>query len=622
MLVYSALKREFVDDVFNNVIDERVGAGFVRETGKKVNKAELVSWNQSLRFMKDVVNTPEIPDDAGVAIEFILPRSAKRIDFIITGLDETRKNTAVIVELKQWETAEKTNLDGIVATWLNRRNREVPHPSYQAWTYAAYLKDFNTNVQERNIIIQPCAYLHNYVDNGVITDAFYREYLQKAPAFLKHDARKLQDFVRRFVKFGDSRGTLFLLNEGRIKPSKELAEHISSMYSGNREFLMIDEQKLVFEKAKQLSLESRDNGNKNVLIVEGGPGTGKSVVAVNLLFDLIRKRLNTRYVSKNEAPRKVYEYKLTGKFSASRVRNLMGGTGSFTDIESDCFDVLIVDEAHRLNEKSGLYANKGENQIKEIIKAAKCSIFFLDEDQRVTFADIGEKDAIENWARQLGANVHHAQLLSQFRCNGSDGYLAWLDNILQIRETANTNLADVPYDFRVFDNPQTLHDVIREKNSVNNKARMVAGYCWKWVSKSDLQAWDIHIGSYKARWNLRDHGSTWLVRPDSVSEVGCIHTCQGLELDFVGVIIGPDLIVRDGRVVTDASKRAVDDRTVRGYKKMLRQNPEKAISLGEMVIKNTYRTLMTRGMKGCYVYSEDEETREWFAKRQIFETRW
>jgi DUF2075 family protein/phage repressor protein C with HTH and peptisase S24 domain len=207
-------------------------------------------------------------------------------------------------------------------------------------------------------------------------------------------------------------------------------------------------------------------------------------------------------------------------------------------------------------------------------------------------------------------------LQSQFRCNGSDGYLAWIDGTLEIRETANETLDGINYDFRVFDSPNELRDVIFEKNSINNKARLVAGYCWNWVSRNDSTLNDIIIEehNFAMKWNLASDGNLWIRKPDSVNEVGCIHTCQGLETDYIGVIIGPDFIIRDGVAVTDAAKRARTDASIKGYQTLLRENPQSAKNKADAIIKNTYRTLMTRGMKGCYIYCTDEETNAWFKK--------
>lgn len=277
------------------------------------------------------------------------------------------------------------------------------------------------------------------------------------------------------------------------------------------------------------------------------------------------------------------------------------------------FDVLVVDEAHRLNAKSGIYQHLGENQVKEIIHAAKCSIFFIDEDQKVTLKDIGTKDEILKWAIAAGADIKLMNLESQFRCNGSDGYLAWLDQLLQIRETANTSLQGLNYDFKVFDNPAELRDFIFEKNREANKARIVAGYCWDWVSQKNTKLTDINFPEYNFHmpWNFANESYLWSIKSDSVGEIGCIHTCQGLELDYVGVIIGEDLIYRDGKVLVNPAKRSKMDSSIKGYKKMLKEQPEKSKELTRAIIKNTYRTLMTRGMKGCYVYCVDVELKNY-----------
>jgi hypothetical protein len=276
----------------------------------------------------------------------------------------------------------------------------------------------------------------------------------------------------------------------------------------------------------------------------------------------------------------------------------------------------VVDEAHRLNEKSGMFQNLGENQIKEIIHAAACSVFFIDEDQKVTMKDIGSKDEIKKQAKLLNAEVIEMELSSQFRCNGSDAYLAFLDNLLQIRETANTDLKEINYEFKVCDSPAELQKIIFEKNKEKNSARLVAGYCWDWKSQKDNNAMDIEFPEYKfaMKWNLALDSMLWIMKPNSVNEIGCIHTCQGLELDYVGVIIGEDLIVRNGIVLVDPAKRSRMDSSIKGYKKLFKENPEKAKDLIRKIIKNTYRTLMTRGMKGCYVWSVDKETNEWLKK--------
>ena len=607
MIIYQASKSQFLHHALRDDIEDVVSRNYRSATGHGVGPSEMQSWKHSLLEMAKVLGDEEIPDDAGVAIEYQLPQSSKRIDFVITGEDAAARTKVIIVELKQWSESRRSEKDAIV--WARRGGRagerEGTHPSYQAWSYAAYLQDFNAAVQDGAMTLQPCAYLHNHPRDGEIDHLHYREHLERAPLFLARERAKLQAFIRKHVRHGDRKGALYAIENGRIRPSKMLIDSVAGLLQGKPEFVLIDDQKVAHETI--LEADGRAAQKKQVVIVQGGPGTGKSVIAINLLGALIARKRNVRYVSKNVAPRAVYEAKLTGTFTKTRISNLFCGSGAFVNEEADSYDTLIVDEAHRLNEKSGLYRNLGDNQVKELIRAARCTVFFVDDDQRVTLLDIGHADELRRHARELGAEVTELELSSQFRCNGSDGYLAWLDNTLDIRETGNTSLDTAEYDFRVFDNPSDLHALVELKNRTNNRSRVVAGYCWKWPSKKDEQAWDIELPQfdYRRRWNLDKDGSLWIVTPGSVEQVGCIHTCQGLELDYVGVIIGPDLVYRDGRIVTDATKRASSDQSVRGLKSMLKAEPASALALADAIVKNTYRTLMTRGMKGCYVYCTD-----------------
>ena len=615
MIVYAATKQQFLKDNDNDDIEEVILRHFKEATGKNVGRSEIRSWQGSLTYMAKVLRDEGLPNDAGLAIELHIPQSSKRIDFLLTGRDENQAKKAVLIELKQWSKANATTKDAIVKTALGGGLVETIHPSYQVWSYAALLEGFNEAVYDKSIEIRPCAYLHNYVSDGIIDSAHYEPHISKAPLFLKgpEELSKLRSFLKAHIAHGDNKEVLYELSDGKIRPSKALAEALSGLMKGNPEFVLIDDQKAVFESVLAAASEASGETPK-VLIIEGGPGTGKTVLAINLLVRLTGLKLLSKYVSKNAAPRKVYESKLVGTIKRSHFSNFFSGSGAFIDTEPNTFDALIVDEAHRLNEKSGLYGNLGENQIKELIDSAKCSIFFIDEDQRVTLNDIGSKQAIRSFAKAKGAVVEEHVLSSQFRCSGSDGYLAWLDDTLGIRSTANPTLETQEYEFKVFDSPQAMHEAINEKNH-GNKARVVAGYCWPWLSKKDSTAADIVIGDYKRQWNLDQDGSLWIIAENSIEQVGCIHTCQGLEVDYIGVIMGPDLVVRDGKVVTSPDERDKHDKSIRGWKKMMKERPILAKNETDLIIKNTYRTLMTRGMKGCYLYCTDKETARYFESR-------
>jgi DUF2075 family protein/DNA replication protein DnaC len=440
-----------------------------------------------------------------------------------------------------------------------------------------------------------------------ILDEWYQEYLDLAPAFLRDDAERLSDFIKRHIKYGDNKDILYRIDHGRIKPSKSLGESIGSMLNGNKEFYMIEEQKVVYEELYELAINQ--NHRKNVVIVKGGPGTGKSVIAINLLANLIQKGINTQYVTRNAAPREVYAALLKKDFKRHFIDNLFKGSGSYIKSKKDDFNCLIVDEAHRLNEKSGMFSNLGENQIKEIIHASQLSIFFIDEAQKVTLKDKGSIEEIRKYASKQHASVYELELTSQFRCNGSDGYLAWLDNLLEIRETANPLLDQSEFDFDVLDDPNELRDWVFEKNKLNNKARLLAGYCWNWEKskRNDTDHHDIIIPrfNFSMSWNLGSDGQKWLIQENSVNEIGCIHTSQGYDLNYTGVIFGNEIKydAQKDEIVIDSSQY-FDNKAKIG----MADKPEK---LKEYIV-NIYKTMMLRGIKGTFVYVCDPGLREYF----------
>lgn len=615
MLIYSGTKHQFDNDIQSNRIASKIKQSFYSRGLSNENHAEFLAWENSLCHMQKVLDIPTLSDDIRVAVEYQIPQTSKRVDFLVVGADNHDKDNVVVVELKQWEEAGKTTTDGIVTAFTGQMVRAVAHPSYQAYSYAKTIENFNATVQDEDIGIYPCAYLHNFKKSkiGEIKAPIYQEILELAPLYIKSEEDKLRNFILKYINKPSKNDILFKIDNGRIRPSKALQDTIASMISGNLEFIMIDEQKVIYEAIRNLVVA----GKKSTVIVEGGPGTGKSVVAIQLLADLIsNKKLLVHYVTKNAAPRNVYFEKLKqGNALNSYVKALFKSSGVFYESPANSFDCLIVDEAHRLNEKSGMFKNKGENQIKEIINAAKVSVFFIDENQVVTASDIGSVAEIRKWARILGSKVYSGEqymLSSQFRCNGSDGYIAFLDDLLGIRHTANYDGYNTEYEFRVIDDPCDMREMLRVKNLINNKSRMVAGYCYDWRTKdsNDLAVYDIELDNgFKGRWNF-SNTTTWAIDKDSFEQVGCIHTSQGLEFDYVGVIIGKDLRYEDGRVITDLTKRAKTDQSLRGIKK----RPD-YMAEADKIIRNTYKTLLSRGQKGCYVYCEDPALHEYFKHR-------
>lgn len=616
MIVYQEAKKQFLHDVRLDLIEDKIEQKVRERLHKKTASNEFMSWMNSMQYMYKVMEDKSIPDESMIAIEYRIPNSNKRVDFIVSGEDQMGRESAVVIELKQWQKMEKVeSKEAIVKTNLHGRNVETIHPSYQAWSYVSMIEDYNEDVRRYKINLKPCAYLHNYrlKENDDLVNECYEYYIDKAPVFTRGDTDRLSKFISKYIKKGNP-DVLYHIDHGRIVPSKSLQDSLSSMLRGNQEFTLIDDQKVVFERALEIVKKEE---KKKVYIVHGGPGTGKTVLAINMLVAILNMDQNVMYVTKNSAPREVYRKKLTdGKYRKAYIDNLFKGSGSFTEAISDDFDCLIVDEAHRLNEKSGMFQNLGENQVKEIINAAKTSIFFVDDFQMVTTKDIGSTNEIKKWCRYFDAEVYEDTLLSQFRCNGSDSYLSWIDNVLEINLEATDDF-DFDYDIRICDSPEEVRELILEKNKINNKSRMVAGYCWNWIKegKNNSDIHDIQIGDFGMSWNLGS-SSTWAIDPESVNEIGCIHTCQGLEFDYVGVIIGEDLRYDDG-IITDFTKRARTDQSLKGLKGLYKKNKEEALKIADRIIKNTYRTLLTRGQKGCYIYCVDKDLQEYLKKRLI-----
>lgn len=321
-----------------------------------------------------------------------------------------------------------------------------------------------------------------------ITNPIYQEDIHAAPLFIKREETKFRNFIAEHITKGSHRDLLYALDHCEVHPSKALQDTPSSMLKGNEEFFMLDKQKIVDETVLECMDKAFQDKQKYTIIVQGDLGTGKSVVAVQLLVELVANRnQKAQYVTKNTSPRSVYFSKLRqDNYRLCYISNLFKGSGSYSNCPENAFSCLIVDEVHRLNQKSGPYANLGENQIKEIIQASQVSVFFIDESQVVTVKDIGSITEINQWANHCGSHVicdETTVLTSQFRCNGSDGYICFLDDLLGIQSTANF---DGDYEIQIFDNPFKMREILRQKNLINNKARIVAGYCYDWITKNPM----------------------------------------------------------------------------------------------------------------------------------------
>lgn len=617
MILYRSSALEFRKSVDNNSIVDQVSEAFESNLGKRPAATERRAWNNSMRFMESIIRNANLADDCGVLIEFNIPASSKRVDFIISGKNKNNDSNFVVVELKQWESARGTDRDGIVSTYIGGGLRDTTHPSYQAWSYKQMIDDMNTAIHTNSINSFSCAYLHNFSKRTPepLLMPIYTEVVQKSPVYFKDDSEKLQDFLKQHIGKGKGLDILYQIEYGQIKPSKKLMDFVASMFEGNQEFILIDEQKVAYESILSVA---KKNDRKRTIIVKGGPGTGKSVVSINAFGQLIQRGLNTLFVAPNASFREVMLERLasgTGQ-AKSRLSNLFVGSAQFYNTDPDLFDVLVVDEAHRLKDKA--YQYRGKNQVEDIVRSSKVNVFFVDDGQRIRRSDIGSVNEIKQVAEKYDSEIYEIQLEAQFRCSGAEGFINWIDTVLQIQDTANYDGWDTnAFEFKIVSNPNMLHQMIVEKADQGYHARLLAGYAWDWTGardgNPDGEVHDVEIEdhSFRMPWNSRKSSMRWAIIPEGLNQIGCIHTSQGLEFDYVGVIIGKDLQFDPETKSLFASYTEYKDRTGKGG---LGKEPEKLTEL----IKNIYKTLMSRGMRGCYVYCVDSKLENHFRQRLEF----
>lgn len=612
MIIYRNTVENFNKDVFSGLIANKLENLFLMLNIGKESQGEYRSWNNSLEVVSSVLKYSDVDPKIEVAVEYQIPLTSKRVDFLISGLDKDNQATILAIELKQWDKAEVTNLENCVKTYVNGQNGVHPHPSQQILSYCQLIQNLNESVQRDHVNLVPCAFLHNYPSNNkdVLEDTRYSYVVSKAPLFYKDGREQLAEFIKSHVLKPSDKDLFEIIENGKLKPSKALQDAILDLLKGNDAFVMVDEQQVAYATITKLVKDNIDKNGKYTIIVRGGPGTGKSVIAIQTMATLLSEGYAASYMTKNAAPREVFKIKLTqGHLDKKYIGNLLKSPISLENCyKNDIYPCLLVDEAHRLTK------HYGHNQIDDIIRCSKINVFFIDEDQKVTTKDIGTVDLIKEIANKYNSRIiddSSLTLKSQFRCNGSDGYLQFLDNLLEIRETPMTSLDGIDYDIRVFDSPTKMKEELEKLNKVNNKSRLLAGYCYEWVSEIESTAMDIILeDGFRMQWNLRN-GQPFAISDTSFEQVGCIHTCQGLEFDYVGVIIGEDLRFENGKLITDQSKIAESDKS-----SGIRTCKDK--KLADILIKNTYKTLLSRGQKGCFVYCEDKDLSNYLRRKLIF----
>ncbi len=611
MRLYSGTSKEFILDTIHNQIADKLKEAFFKYFRYNPSPNEVNSWRNSLRALSLLFQNANLLDH-GIILEYQLPLTSKRLDCLICGQDSSGMDNAVIIELKQWEVCKVAPGENEVLTWVGGAEREVLHPSAQVYQYKKYLEDTHTSFYRSSspVNLNACTYLHNYsfLNAEALYNDKFKRMLAECPIFTADDSEKMTLYLTSQLDKGGGTSVLNKIDSGEYRPCKKLMDHVGNIIKNKSEYVLLDEQLVIYDKVLSSAKFGTDEKQKNIIVVKGGPGTGKSVIAINLLADLLLKGYSTHYATGSKAFTETLRSKIGTRGSAQ-----FKYFNSYVNATSNQIDVLVADEAHRIRETSnGRFTKKvlrsTKPQIEELINVAQTCVFFIDDNQIVRPGEIGSTEYIKLYAEKLDAKYSEYELEAQFRCNGSDAFVNWINNTLNIKRTANV-IWDLheEFEFKIFDDPNSLYQAIKERNTEKpNSARLTAGFCWPWSApRSDGSLVDdVVIGNFKMPWEKKDKFWEWATNESGMNQMGTVYTAQGFEFDYIGVIIGPDLAY-------NFDKQQWEGHTEHSSDSMVRRSKDKFTEM----VKNVYRVLLSRGMKGCYVYFMDKDTEKFFKSR-------
>lgn len=621
MQLYAGTSKDFITDATRNAIASKLERAFLDGFHYKPSPQEVMSWQNSLFRMAFALQQGDFLDH-GVLLEYQLPLSSRRVDCMVTGNDKRGHPFSVIVELKQWSEVEESNADDCVTTWVAGNKKDILHPSRQVGQYEEYLRDMHSVFVRGEVGLRSCAFLHNlsFDPANEIYAPRHTRVLKQYPAFAGDQQDHLIAYMDDHLSGGRGEQVLEQVLKSKFAPSKKLLEHTAKVVQDQKAYVLLDSQQVVFCKVLAEAREGAKASKlkKTVVLVHGGPGTGKSVIALHLLGRLSGEGLNVVHLTGSKAFTENMR-KLVGSRAGAQFGYFnMNKRG---DLPPNQFDAVVLDEAHRIRETSKDRFTRPEHwsglpQVDELVHIARVSVFFIDDRQIVRPGEVGSSDLIRAAARRASAKLLEYELDAQFRCSGSDGFINWVDNTLDIRRTANVLWKhDDPYEFRIVGSVQELQAKVRSR-AANGSGRMVAGFCWPWSDPrpDGTLVPDVQVGDWAAPWNARPDGGRlakgipksnfWASDAGGVDQVGCVYTAQGFEFDYVGIIFGRDL-----RYDWDKNRWAGDKK--QSHDTVVKRSGDRFLEL----VKNTYRVLFTRGIKGCYVHFMDEGTRRFFQSR-------
>jgi len=620
-LVRTSASSLLIDAGTDSFIEKMLQAGVHARLGR-ASRAEQASWRSSLPVLARDLH------DAGlgqveVLIEHTLPLTSKRADVVLAGVHPTtRKPSYVVVELKQWSRATTFEGDPHLVDVAGMPGGPKLHPVAQVRGYWEYMTDFLVALAGQPDGLAGAAYLHNAHDPLAVGDLDAYPMDTRGQLFTGADRGAWLDFLRSRLDGGVSGvASADHLLKSRVAPSKQLLAVAADEVRDREQFRLLDEQELAARLVHHEVRRARESDHKRVVVVSGGPGSGKSVIALSLLGELAREQRTVLHATGSQSFTQTMR-RVVGKGS-TRTQKLFKYFNDFMTAEKNGLDVLILDEAHRIRHTS---ANRwtrardrtGKAQVDELLAAARVRVFLLDEHQVVRPGEMGSLHEITSHAEAAGFEVVHVNLDGQFRCGGSRAYLDWVLRLLGLQEGGPVTWTGdelSPFEVRVADSPEEMESLLAEKRQEQDgkpgySARMAAGYCWPWSDPVDGKLVpDVQIGSWARPWNAKGErrvgdappSPLWATEDGGFGQVGCVYTAQGFEYDWSGVILGPDLVWRDGRFTTVRS--ANKDPMFRSAKSV----DDMAF---DRLVRNTYKVLLTRGMVGTVLYSTDEETRE------------
>jgi uncharacterized protein len=623
MHLYRGQTNSFIADALHSRLAPLIAERFFNEFRYRPPHSEVAAWQNSLSAMAHVLNLAGL-NDQGVLVELKLPLTSKRLDVLLTGTNPAVGDAAMIIELKQWTNVEQSAIsDCVTVEFGGGYPKDVLHPSRQVSQYQRYLLDTHAAFTDGGIELNACSYLHN-AQRDPTSPLFADEFqtmLALNPLFTGSDVDELAEFLDEHIAGpDDDEEILNRIAATTFRPAKRLMDHVARVIASEPSFVLLDEQLVAFNAITDSVRTAGENQDSVVFLIEGGPGTGKSVIAINLVAELSKLGVRTVHLTGSKAFTENLRKKVGPR--AAALFKYFRDTAGMSDPEK--LDVAILDEAHRIrtvstNRYTPAQSRTGKAQIDDILDATRTSVFFIDDLQVVRPGEVGSTDLIREAAARRGIEVRSFKLEAQFRANGSDSFIQWVDNTLSLARTPHVLWPlDDEFEFRIVPSAQALESSIRDRAAEGYTARLVAGFCWPWSdpSESGQLLDDVKVGSWSMPWNAKadarrlaagiPKSDYWASDPAGINQVGCVYTAQGFEFDYVGVIVGPDLVYRPlegGWVGQPAESRD----------KVVRQGVDRAAFTA--FVKSTYRVLLTRGLRGCYVYLSDAPTRDFILSR-------